>query len=37
MDPQPIRVMFLGHSEILRYGLETLINEQKPKMEFVGG
>lgn len=36
MDPQPIRVMFLGRSEILRYGLETLINEQKPKMEFVG-
>lgn len=35
--PLPIRVMFLGHFEILRYGLEKLINEQKPKMEFVGG
>ena len=36
-SPLPIRVMFLGHFEILCYGLEKLINEQKSKMEFVGG
>ncbi len=33
---KPIRVLLIGHYSIVHYGLEILINEQKPRMEVVG-
>lgn len=37
-DPseKPIRVLLIGHSSIVHYGLEILINKQQPKMKVVG-
>lgn len=38
-DPlrRPIRIILIGHYSIVHYGLEMLINQQKPKMEVIGG
>lgn len=33
---EPIRVLLAGHTSIVNYGLETLINNQKPEMIVVG-
>lgn len=33
---KPIRVLLIGHPSIVHYGLEMLINNQSPAMQFVG-
>lgn len=33
---KPIQVLLIGHNNIVHYGLEMLINNQKPRMEVVG-
>lgn len=33
---KPIQILLIGHSNIVHYGLETLINKQKPRMEVAG-
>ena len=33
---RPIRVLLIGHYSIVHYGLDMLINKQKPSMEVIG-
>lgn len=33
---KPIQILLIGHNNIVHYGLEMLINNQKPRMEVVG-
>ncbi len=33
---KPIQILLIGHCSIVQLGLETLINQQKPRMEVIG-